>query len=95
MRLSLRSVTLTAALAVAGGLLAGSAGSSATALGSAAPSAAAARVTVHIKGINRDGKVVAAQGAVLVGNEGFPIPVSTDTTRVTRQTYLIGAQIPT
>jgi hypothetical protein len=94
MRVSLRSVTLATALAVAGGLLAGSAGISATALGSAAPSAAAARVTVHIKGVNRDGKVVAAQGALLVGNEGFPIPVGTDTVRVARQTYLIGAQIP-
>ncbi len=95
MRMSLRSVTLAAALAVAGGLLAGGSGIYATALGSAAPSAAAAKVTVHIKGINRDGKVVAAQGALLVGNEGFPLPVSTDTARVTRQTYLIGAQIPT
>jgi hypothetical protein len=95
MRMSLRSVTLAAALAVAGGLLAGAPGISATALGSAAPSAAAAKVTVHIKGINRDGKVVAAQGALLVGNEGFPLPVSIDTARVTRQTYLIGAQIPT
>ena len=95
MRTSLRSMTLAAALAAAGGLLAGSAGISATALGSVAPSAAAAKVTVHIKGINRDGKVVAAQGALLVGDTGFPLPVSIDTARVTRQTYLIGAQIPT
>jgi hypothetical protein len=71
-----------------GGLLAGGPAVS------AANAASASRVTVHIKGINRDGKVVAAQGAALVGNQGFPIPV-TSTARVTRQTYLIGAQIPT
>jgi len=88
MRASLRLVALVGATGLLGGLLAGG-----PALG-AANAAAASRVTVHIKAVNRDGKVVAAQGAVLVGNEGFPIPVSTDTARVTRQTYLIGAQIP-
>jgi hypothetical protein len=51
-------------------------------------------VTVHIKGINRSGKVVAAQGATLIASNSFPIFVN-DTARVTRQTYLIGAQIPT
>ena len=81
-------MTTAAAAALFGGLLASGPAAS------AADAAAASRVTVHIKGINRDGKVVAAQGATLVGNEGFPIQV-TDTARVTRQTYLIGAQIPT
>ena len=90
MRASSRWVTLVCAGALVGGLLASGPAAS------AADAAAASRVTVHIKGINRDGNVVAAQGATLVGNEGFPIPVTdTDTARVSRQTYLIGAQIPT
>jgi len=88
MRASSRWITLAGAAALFGGLLAGGPAIS------AANATAASRVTVHIKGINRDGKVVAAQGATLVGNEGFPIPV-TDSARVSRQTYLIGAQIPT
>jgi hypothetical protein len=90
MRTSARTVALATAAAVAGGLLAG--GSVAGA--SAATAAAAARVFVRIDGLNRNGKVVSAQGAVLVGNEGFPISVQ-DTARLVPQTYLIGAQIPT
>jgi len=90
MRTGMRKLAPTVVTVLCGGLLAGGAAMSAT----AASAATAARVTVRIDGLNRDGKVVAAQGAVLVGNEGFPISVQ-DTARLVPQTYLIGAQIPT
>jgi hypothetical protein len=88
MRAILRWVTLAGTASLLGGLLAGGPPLS------AANAAAASRVTVHIKGINRDGKVVAAQGATLIATNSFPILVN-NTARVTRQTYLVGAQIPT
>jgi hypothetical protein len=59
-----------------------------------AASVAARTVTVHIDGINRAGKVVAATGITLAGTEGFPIQAERSA-KVAPQTYLIGAEIPT
>src|SRR5580658_2566078 len=59
-----------------------------------AASVAARTVTVHIDGINRAGKVVAATGITLAGTEGFPIQAERSA-KVAPQTYLIGAEIST
>jgi hypothetical protein len=65
MRTRMRWVTLAGVAGLFGGLLAGGSAVGATAVSSGAVSAmranaAASRVTVHIKGINRDGKTVSA-----------------------------------
>jgi hypothetical protein len=88
MRISARSAIIPAIGAIAAGLIGAVPGAAATA------ATTAKTVTVRIDGLNRDGKVVAAQGVTLVGTSGFPI-TGEDTARVTPQRYLIGAQIPT